>query len=55
MRAKYHLIILSGESKHYEMIKEYKRAKYGFKVHNAYFEEVKRDVGLLMYDASNAE
>ena len=36
------------------MIKEYIEAKYGFKVHTAYIAEVKRDLGLLMYDAPNA-
>ena len=29
-------------------------AKYGFKVHTAYIAEVKRSLGLTMYDASNA-
>ena len=39
----------------YKMIKEYIEAKYGFKVHTAYIaEEVKRDLGLPMYDAPNA-
>ena len=38
----------------YKMIKEYIEAKYGFKVHTAYIAEVKRDLGLPMYDASNA-
>ncbi len=38
----------------YKMIKEYIEAKYGFKVHIAYIAEVKRDLGLPMYDASNA-
>ena len=38
----------------YKMIKEYVEAKYGFKVHTAYIAEVKRDLGLPMYDASNA-
>ena len=38
----------------YKMIKEYIEAKYGFKVHTAYIAEVKRELGLLMYDASNA-
>ena len=38
----------------YKMIKEYIEAKYGFKVHTAYIAEVKRDLGLLMYDAPNA-
>ena len=37
----------------YKMIKEYIEAKYGFKVHTAYIAEVKRDLGLLMYDAPN--
>ena len=32
------------------MIKEYIEAKYGFKVHTAYIAEVKRDLGLPMYD-----
>ena len=38
----------------YKMIKEYIEAKYGFKVHTAYIAEVKRDLGLPMYDAPNA-
>ena len=38
----------------YKMIKEYIEAKYGFKVHIAYIAEVKRDLGLPMYDAPNA-
>ena len=38
----------------YKMIKEYIEAKYGFKVHTAYIAEVKRDLGLSMYDAPNA-
>ncbi|WP_252191382.1 RNA methyltransferase [Ruminococcus sp. MCC718] len=37
----------------YKMIKEYIEAKYGFKVHTAYIAEVKRDLGLPMYDAPN--
>ncbi len=36
------------------MIKEYIEEKYGFKVHTAYIAEVKRDLGLPMYDAPNA-
>ena len=36
------------------MIKEYIEVKYGFKVHTAYIAEVKRDLGLPMYDAPNA-
>ena len=38
----------------YKMIKEYIEAKYGFKVHTAYIAEVKRDLGLPMYDAPSA-
>ncbi len=36
------------------MIKEHIEVKYGFKVHTAYIAGVKRDLGLPMYDASNA-
>ena len=38
----------------YKMIKEYIEAKHCFKVHTAYIAEVKRDLGLPMYDAPNA-
>ena len=38
----------------YKMIKQYIEAKYGFKVHTVYIAEVKRDLGLLVYDAPNA-
>ena len=38
----------------YKMIKEYIEAKYSFYVHTAYIAEVKRDLGLPMYDAPNA-
>ena len=38
----------------YKMIKEYIEAKYGFKIHTAYIAEVKRDLGLPMYNAPNA-
>ncbi|MEG0109139.1 MAG: recombinase zinc beta ribbon domain-containing protein, partial [Lachnospiraceae bacterium] len=38
----------------YKMIKKYVEEKHGFKVHTAYIAEVKRDLGLLMYDAPNA-
>ena len=38
----------------YKMIKEYIEAKYGFKVYTAYIAEVKRNLGLPMYDAPNA-
>ncbi|MFG6326511.1 MAG: hypothetical protein K1W00_06645 [Lachnospiraceae bacterium] len=38
----------------YKMIKEYIEAKYGFKVYTEYIAEVKRDLGLPMYDAPNA-
>ncbi len=37
----------------YTMIKEYIEAKYGFKVHTAYIAEVKRELGLPMYDTPN--
>ncbi len=35
------------------MIQEYIESKYGFKVHTSYIAEVKRDLGLPMYDAPN--
>ena len=38
----------------YKRTKEYIEAKYGFRVHTAYIAEVKRDLGLPMYDAPNA-
>ena len=38
----------------YKMIKEYIEDKYGFKVHTAYIAEVRRSLGLPMYDAPNA-
>ena len=38
----------------YKLIQEYVEMKYGFKVHNAYIAEVKRELGLPMYDAPNA-
>lgn len=38
----------------YKMIQEYVENKYGFKVHTAYIAEVKRSLGLDMYDAPNA-
>lgn len=38
----------------YKMIQEYIEKTYGFKVHTAYIAEVKRDLGLPMYDAPNA-
>lgn len=38
----------------YKLIKEYVLEKYGFKVHTAYIAEVKRSLGLQMYDAPNA-
>lgn len=38
----------------YKMIQEYVENKYGFKVHTAYIAEVKRNLGLDMYDAPNA-
>ena len=36
------------------MIQEYVEDKYGFKVHTAYIAEVKRELGLPMYDCPNA-
>ena len=38
----------------YKMIQEYIESKYNFKVHTAYIAEVKRGLGLPMYDAPNA-
>ena len=38
----------------YKDIQAYVEEKYGFKVHTAYIAEVKRDLGLPMYDAPNA-
>ena len=43
-----------GQKITYKMIMEYIENKYGFKVHSAYIAEVKRDLGLPMYDAPNA-
>lgn len=37
----------------YKIMQEYIENKYGFKVHTAYIAEVKRDLGLPMYDAPN--
>ena len=36
------------------MIQKYVEKKYKFKVHTAYITEVKRSLGLTMYDAPNA-
>ena len=38
----------------YKLIKEYIEEKYSFKVHTAYIAEVKRGLGIPMYDAPNA-
>lgn len=38
----------------YKKIKEYVLEKYEFQVHTAYIAEVKRSLGLPMYDAPNA-
>lgn len=38
----------------YKVMQEYIEKKYGFKVHSAYIAEVKRSLGLPMYDAPNA-
>lgn len=35
------------------MVKEYIEAKYGFKIHTTYIAEVKRELGLPMYDTPN--
>lgn len=35
----------------YKMIQKYVERNYGFKVHTAYIAEVKRSLGLTMYDA----
>ena len=35
-------------------MQDYIEQTYGFKVHTAYIAEVKRDLGLPMYDAPNA-
>ncbi len=37
----------------YKMIQENVEKKYGFKVHTAYIAEVKRSLGLTMYDEPN--
>ena len=38
----------------YKMIQDHVEKTYGFKVHTVYIAEVKRDLGLPMYDAPNA-
>lgn len=38
----------------YKVINEYIMGKYGFKVHTAHIVEVKRKLGLSVYDAPNA-
>lgn len=38
----------------YSKIQAYVESKYGFKVHTAHIAEVKRSLGLPMYDAPNA-
>lgn len=38
----------------YNMIKDYVFNKYSFNVHTAYIAEVKRSLGLPMFDAPNA-
>jgi len=38
----------------YKLIQDYIEDKYNFKVHTAYIAEVKRSLGLPMYDAPNA-
>ncbi len=39
----------------YKIIQEYVEKIYGLKVHTAYIAEVKRSLGLTMYDAPNAK
>lgn len=41
------------ENVSYKMIQDYIENKYQFKVHTAYIAEVKRSLGLPMYDAPN--
>ena len=38
----------------YKMIQKYVEKKYGFKVHTVYNTELKRSLGITMYDALNA-
>ena len=38
----------------YKLLQEYILEKYSFKVHTAYIAEVKRSLGVPMYDAPNA-
>ena len=38
----------------YKMIQDHVEKTYGFKVHTVYIAEVKRDLGLPMYDVPNA-
>lgn len=38
----------------YKMTQQYIEEHYGFKVHTEYIAEVKRSLGLPMYDATNA-
>ena len=42
------------EKRTYKKIQEWIEENYGFKVHTAYVAEVKRELGLPMYDAPNA-
>ncbi len=44
----------SKEKATYKKIQDYIEKTYGFKAHTAYIAEVKRDLGLPMYDAPNA-
>ena len=38
----------------YKMIQEYVEKKYGFRVNTVYIAEIKRSLGLMMYDTPNA-
>lgn len=61
MRTKYGLMRLPKKAEDYKpkermtykIIKECIEAKYGLKIHTACIAEVKRDLGLLMYNALN--
>lgn len=38
----------------YRMIQKYVKKRYGFKVHTVFIAEIKRSLGLAMYDVPNA-
>ena len=45
---------ISQKAQSSKPMQDYIEEKYGFKVHTAYIAEVKRKLGLPMYDAPNA-